>query len=324
MKKFLFRGLIFSLQFLLIIAVGYVCLEWLMASIIHSHKEVTVPNLVGKNLYQSAEALSALGLGLIKETDENNPDVAVGVIVKQYPLAGSKLREGSLVRAVISLGGAKITVPEITGIALRKAEIELKLAELILGETDERYSLEAPRGTVIEQDPSALSLADKGEIVNLVISKGAPGPDYVIAPNFVGKDLNIALEWCQKYGLETAIVEDWTTTGVDNTVLEQNIQLDTLWKKRELENLKPVFKFSVARQALAKNVKYLDFRVPAKPKRRRALMIKASTQTGDKELLKIDAEPGQTVKIPLPAESSQIKKIRIYLDGVFTEEKSIP
>lgn len=295
-----------------------------MASIIHAHKEVAVPNLVGKNLYQAVESLSSLGLGFSKEAQENNPDAPVGTIVKQYPLAGSKLREGSLVRGVLSVGGAKIATPELTGLALRKAEIELKLSELILGETEERYSLEAPRGAVIEQDPKPLSLVEKGEIVNLVISKGEPGPDYVIVPNFVGKDLDTALDWCQKYGLETATSEDWTTANEDNTILEQSIKPDTLWKKRDLNTLRPIFKLTVARQAQTKNVKYLDFHVPVKPKRRRALMVKVSGPAGDKELLKIETEPGQTIKIPLPENTSSMNKIRIYLDGVFTEEKALP
>jgi len=322
-RKFLWRGILFVVQVALVLGVGFLCLDRLMGSIIHTRKEIAVPALTGKTMYQALESLAPLGLGIIQEGQEHNPDIAVGTIVKQYPPGGSTTREGSIVRAVISLGSEKISTPELIGLPLRKAEIELKLAQLSLGETQERYSLEQPRSYVLEQDPKPLTLTEKGEMVHVVISQGEPPASMLIVPDFVNQDVTRVSQWSQSNRIELKIIENWTASAADGTVLSQSIKPDTLWKKSDLENLKPILELTVARQSSGNNQKYINYTFPATPARTRELSIKTISANGEEEVAKIHGNPNQTVKIPISSGNASLKRVRVYLDGVFTEERDL-
>lgn len=292
-----------------------------MGSIIHSRPEITAPDLKGKTLHQALEAVSALGLNLALESQEHNPDVAAGIVLKQHPLGNARLREGASVRVVLSIGGERITTPEVVGLSLRKAEIELRVAGLGLGEIQERYSLQEPRRFVLDQDPKALTLIGKGELVHLVISQGEPPPEKVILPNFVGQDLAKASAWAQNYKVNLKVIENWMGSAADGTILDQNLKPDTLWNKEDLAYARPTLEITVAKRSSKATGASLEYTLPLKPKRVRDLSVRLVHSSGEQELLRIQAQPGQALKIPLPTDPNGSQRLRIYLDGVFSEEK---
>lgn len=76
----------------------------------------------------------------------------------------------------MSLQGAEIKVPEITGKDLAESERELALLGLKIKKRADRFSAEKPN-TVIEQLPKPGETVKTGQMILVVISKGGGEPD---------------------------------------------------------------------------------------------------------------------------------------------------
>lgn len=81
--------------------------------------------------------------------------------------------------------GAVVSVPDVVGAPRPRAEADLEAVDL-RPEVSEAFSLSAPRGTVVRQDPEAGALVRQGDSVSVVVSKGA---NRVVMPDAVGQPL---------------------------------------------------------------------------------------------------------------------------------------
>lgn len=314
------------IQIAIIIGAGYLSFEMLMRAMVHGRKEVVVPELKGKTIREALEELSRLGLGLAQESEEYAPNAPVGIILKQYPLSHATVREGKIVNVAVSLGSEKITVPELTGLPLRKAEIELKAANLILGEMDQRYSLKQQRGYVIEQEPEALALAEKGEPVHVQVSLGKPPAHKIIIPDFVGNDIKQVHAWIQQHPMPLKIIEQWGHKDKPNgAVLSQNLKADTVLERDRLPSLTTGLEVTVARseENASDSQNYLEYTLPARPNRKREVVLKILKDQQEEEVFRSWAMPAEKIKIPISSSWQGQARFRIYLDGVFAEERNL-
>jgi len=92
-------------------------------------------------------------------------------------------------------GISKVTVPNLTSQTVSEASISLQNVQLVLGTQTPQYDDNAPKGTIISQDPVAEELLQTGQKVNVVVSNGKEQisvPDLVdlISPD----DAKAALE----------------------------------------------------------------------------------------------------------------------------------
>ena len=69
-------------------------------------------------------------------------------------------------------GITKVTVPNLTSQTVAEASISLHNVQLVLGTQTPQYDDNAPKGTIISQDPTAEELLQTGQKVNIVISNG--------------------------------------------------------------------------------------------------------------------------------------------------------
>lgn len=294
---------------------------------VHARREVTLPDLKGQNLRQAINVVSPLGLALIKENEEFNLDLPAGTISRQFPLPGATVREGKIIRVILSQGNEKIQVPQVVGSPLRQAEIEIRAAQLTLGEINEIYSLKQPKGSIIDQEPKPMALTEAGDLINLTISLGEPPSEKLIVPDFAGKDLSQPQSWAKINGVNWKILEQWDATGAaDRTVIQQNLKPDTIVDRNPNELSKLTLELTVARNMQnTGHGRFIEYTLPNKPLRQREIVLKALLPGGERQVYRSLATPGETVKIPLSSEPSSPKtRYRIYLDGVFTEEKSWP
>jgi serine/threonine-protein kinase len=199
----------------------------IMSALVHSKKEIVLPNVIGKNIYDAAEKLSKAGFGLKKDGEEFNQNVPAGVILRQNPSAGMNVREGKLVRVTISQGGEMIYVPNLVGQTIRSANISLKYSTLVMGEILKKYSLKAGKGTVLSQDIAAGSSVDKDSVVNIVVSDGPPPEGIVLMPDFVNKNLEEAEIWATRFGITLNIAGERISGIRTNVVLRQLPEADT-------------------------------------------------------------------------------------------------
>jgi serine/threonine-protein kinase len=198
-----------------------------MSSLIHNKKEIIVPNVVGKTLYDAMEELSNSGFGLKKDDEEFNQNIPAGTILRQNPVAGMNVREGKIVRVTVSQGGEIVYVPNLVGQTLRSAYISLKSAALVMGEVSKRYSVVADKGSVLAQDISSGTIVDKNSVVNLVVSDGYPSEDTVLMPDFVNKNIEDAEKWSLKYGIALNIENENADGFEANTVVKQYPEPDS-------------------------------------------------------------------------------------------------
>jgi serine/threonine-protein kinase len=224
LKKKTLNIKLFKLFIILIIILGafYFSLNMIMSALIHNKKEVIVPNVIGKTLYDAMEELSNSGFGLKKGDEEYNQNIPAGTILRQNPVAGMNVREGKIVKVTVSQGGETVYVPNLVGQTLRSAHISLKRATLVMGEVSRKYSVIKEKGLVLTQDIVSGTAVDKNTVVNLTVSDGVPAGGIVLMPDFINKNIEEAKEWSQQYGI-TLIVEDKSAEDFEiNTIVNQS------------------------------------------------------------------------------------------------------
>ena len=141
MKKFF----LFIIKFIVIMAIlavaGYYSFNVLMSAFVREKAEVLVPDLQGKNLVECLDMLSQSKLALMKEGSEFNQDVPAGIVIRQVPPAGMNVKEGKVIKIVISQGGEIVYVPDLKGQTIRSATISLRSLGLVLGELTKKASV---------------------------------------------------------------------------------------------------------------------------------------------------------------------------------------
>ncbi|OEG69239.1 hypothetical protein ATZ36_02275 [Candidatus Endomicrobiellum trichonymphae] len=205
----------------------YFAFNIIMSALVHNKKEVVLPNVIGKSIYDATEELSNAGFGLKKDGEEFNQNVPAGVILRQNPSAGMNVREGKLVGVTISQGGEMIYVPNLVGQTVRSADISLKYSTLVMGEVLKKYSLKVSKGMVLSQDIAAGSSVDKDSVINIVVSDGPPPEGIVLMPDFVNKNLEEAEVWATRCGINLNVAGEKFSGIRTNAVLRQLPEADT-------------------------------------------------------------------------------------------------
>ncbi|MCS7227637.1 MAG: PASTA domain-containing protein, partial [Endomicrobia bacterium] len=211
---------IYSIIIVLILVVMYK----LVGLMVHSKKEVIVPNIINKPVSDALDIVSKIGLGLKKVGEVYNPEYPAGTVVSQQPSAGMTVREGRFVNVILSLGGEKVFVPDVIGEDYRKAEIVLRQYNLLIGTITERYSLRYSKNKIIQQNPVAGAVVDKNSYVDIVVSLGMPpeGQSIVLMPDFVNKNVNEVYLWAQKYNIEVQVEQKLIPGVEEGVVVEQS------------------------------------------------------------------------------------------------------
>lgn len=194
-KNFSATGVRYLIYVIAFIGFLGILFNWTLSTIIHSRKEVTVPNLIGKTLFESLELLSPLNLGMRKVAVEFDKSLPAGVIVRQTPYPGMVVREGRIVQVTVAVGSESVFVPQLTALTLRQAEIKIRTAGLTVGEVNRIFSLKYAPDYVVKQNPPAGKRIPKETPVVLEVSMGPPPQEITLMPDFVGKSVEEVIKW---------------------------------------------------------------------------------------------------------------------------------
>ncbi len=133
-----------------------------------------VPQLAENTVEQATTALEDANLTLGKTTKAYDDAVAVDLVIRTDPAAGTRLKRDQAVTLVVSKGPAPVTLPALVGQSRGKAIATLKK----LGITDvaitDDFSKTVDEGDVISMNPKAGVTVPKGSKVSLVVSRGPP------------------------------------------------------------------------------------------------------------------------------------------------------
>ena len=170
-----------------------------------------VPNVAGLTAAEAASKLQAAGLhATTKQVAALKP---AGTVVAQTPAAGAKLVRGATVALTVSKGPARVSVPDVVGLARAAAERKVRAAGL----TSRAVTVPStgPAGKVVAQSPPGGSSLTKGANVRLSVSQGTnpgggggttgPKPARVKVPDVVGRQQAAAQRALAKAGLRSRV-----------------------------------------------------------------------------------------------------------------------
>ena len=146
-------------------------------------REVTMPNLVGKDLGEASRTLRSNGL-ILRVADRVYSDVPADQVVRQTPLPGMLMKVSQQAHVVLSLGQRQLEIPELEGNTLRASRIQLLRAGLQVGEVSAVSLPDSAADTVLLQNPkTGRGAATPRE--DLLVSGGPKEQAYVM-PYFIG------------------------------------------------------------------------------------------------------------------------------------------
>jgi len=139
--------------------------------------QTTVPQVAGQPQDTIVAALQEAGLVLGEVVPQNSDEVEADLVIGSDPEAGTEVDVNTPVDFFVSIGDGLITVPDITGLTLEEARIELDEA---CGEPpcfvpvvpQDEFSDEAPAGEVIRTEPAPDTEVEPGNAIVVVVSQG--------------------------------------------------------------------------------------------------------------------------------------------------------
>lgn len=189
-------------------------------------KEVEVPNIVGTNIEDAKKKLEALNLVLV-EAGKEQSDEEEGTITQSNPEAGTKVKEKSEIRVIVSSGANKIKMPGLEEYDLATAKKILESLGIKNIETVEEYSSNISKGKIISQNPEEDSDISENDTVTLTISKGYKPQEvkYTTVPSVAGMSESEARNKIQNQGLNVVSQEkNVSDESQDGKVLYQSIE----------------------------------------------------------------------------------------------------
>jgi serine/threonine-protein kinase len=308
-----------ALAWALIVAVvlvsGTLVFLSIVSAVVHARREVVVPDLAGKTLDQALDVLSPLDLSIAKDAVEFDESFPPGAILRQAPPPGLIVREGKVVRVVLSSGGQVVFVPDIANKPLPEAQNLLRSSGLLLGAVAEAHSQRHENGWVMEQTPAPGTVLNKGQMVDLRVSKGPPPEGTILMPEFKNQPLTRAMEWLGARGLKAVVTEEVSADMLPGVVLGQTPPPDTL------VSVSVPVEFVVSRSTLTvADTRFVRYEVPSGSDRV-LVRIVVRDENGEKEVFQGYQDAGTSVEAPAVVRGPS--RARIFVNGVLIEERVI-
>jgi len=214
-RFFYFLGIAFSF-FLVFIFSAWLTMRW-----VTSGKTVMVPDLEGRDIVWALKESGRVGLDLRVVGEEYHAARPPKAVLKQSPPAGTRLKVDRNIKVVLSLGLQDVTIPEVLGMSLGKAEVVLKAQGLTVGRLTRAFFPGAEPDTVLSQNPDPQRTHLKENRVDLLVSRG-PRPLAYRMPDLIGKDFNSTLSRLEAAGLMVGNVRYEEYEGVsENRIINQ-------------------------------------------------------------------------------------------------------
>ncbi|MDA3793198.1 MAG: PASTA domain-containing protein [Elusimicrobia bacterium] len=318
-KKILKTGVIIAAAVIVLVVVLTGTINVLMEKIIHSSKEVIVPDITGTTLNEALDILAQRNLSLVKVAQQYNTQIPAGSIISQTPSPGLSIREGSAIDTVISSGGKVVFVPDIEGKSTRQAELMLRQSGLVIGEQSRTYSDSVKSGFVVSQNPPPGEVADKNSYINIVVSRG-PAEQKKIQkmPNLLGIDIKSAGEVIREVGLKIKVVEYEINPELnEGIVIGQEPKQGEVISKNTSVNLK-VSRNERTEKEVRDEIIYYEV---TQSGRKKEVEIKINDKLGTRTVFKEEREGGTKINIPVKVMGDA--QAEIFIDGVLTDTKEI-
>ena len=146
-------------------------------------REVSMPNLVGKNVAEASKMLQSRGL-VLRVADRIYSDQPINTVLRQTPPAGLLMKVSQQAHVVLSLGQRQLQIPSLEGNTLRASRISLLRQGLQVGEVSAVTMPNQAADTIVIQNPKPGTSAATPR-VDVLVSQGPRETAYV-TPHLVG------------------------------------------------------------------------------------------------------------------------------------------
>jgi len=158
----------------------------------------TVPDVRGRRATDAVAILKDAGLEAnVVNVPSREPE---GTIVAQAPPPDRTVRRGTEVRINASSGPQLVSLPPVIGEQYDEAAATLQQAGFAVARTD--VDDDAPRGTVVGQNPQGNTSQPRGSRITLSVSRG---PDTTQVPDVIGFDEAAARSTLEGEGFQVRV-----------------------------------------------------------------------------------------------------------------------
>ncbi len=312
-RKFWIVTGVIVLFFLVLI---FISIDWVFGALVHTRKEVSVPDITKKTVSSALNTLAASNLALKQAGVEFAQDVPSGSVLRQLPQAGTTVREGRVIRVWVSQGDEMAFVPNVVGSNLRAAQLAVRQAGLVVNKVENAYSLTHDKGLIISQSLKADSMVEKGEQIDLVISNGEPPASVILVPNFKNKKLAEATLWASAQNIDLIIKEDEDSLFPNGTIASQTPEGDSQMSPGSS------LEITVSRRQVQDDEKlyHLHYEMP-QGKNASHVRVLLIDDLGEREMMNEMQQPGSKIDLELPYSGKAT--VRINVDGILVREREI-
>jgi len=211
-----------GIPFLSLLVVYLLMDNWVMPSITRHGTEFPLPDFTGQPFSEIQFAIDDLGLKQEVASYEFSPGQEKGIILHQFPMAGTKVKQDRVIKFVVSQGQKLVPIPNMAGRSVRQAMLDLEATGLILGEIAWAISDTLPERVVVFSYPAATTEIPLGSPVNLMVNRGR-ATDFTYMPRLAGLTLTEAKKRLGDKYLKLGLVTNRTDENyLPETVLEQS------------------------------------------------------------------------------------------------------
>ncbi len=178
------------------LAVNYI----VMPMIVRQGDLVAAPELVGRSLVEARRLVDDARLGIRVDSEQPDPTIPAGSIVRQSPAAGVDTKRGRSISVVVSSGLDMKIVPPLSGLTSRQAQLNAEAAGFAITSVGEVHTQVVERGRVVGTMPCSGSVLPAGTGISMVVSLG-PKPVALVMPSLVGRTPEEARLIAEQLGL---------------------------------------------------------------------------------------------------------------------------
>lgn len=151
-----------------------------------------VPDLKGLDITAAEKKLDEARLNVRKKVTDFSDEIKPDSIIWTDPQAGTKVKKGTAVTLVLSIGPKPVPIPSVAGAS------EAQASQVIAGAgftvtVSRTYSDSAPEGVVIGTNPPAGTQCPPKSTVCIVVSQG---PEYVTCSQCGGRGKTVIAVTC--------------------------------------------------------------------------------------------------------------------------------
>ena len=197
-------------------------------------KEVDAPSFKGLTVTEAEELAKTYDLKIKEGDPVISEEVEAGIIVSQDPAAGTAVKTKSVITVFVSRGPGDGEVPDVVGQNEKDARSTLEAAGFKCKVTSQ--ASEKTAGTILSQDPSGGTKAEKGSTINLVASDGSLS--RATMPYLKGKTLSEAQTALNNANLKLGSVDyAWSDSYSEGEVMWQQYEAESKLDKNTAVNL---------------------------------------------------------------------------------------